>query len=386
LEKVEKENYLVTERYVTETILPYFSLWGAAKEKRIPFSFDLEVTARCNNNCRHCYINLPPGSREAKNKELTFDEWCDIADQAVDLGALWCLITGGEPLIREDFFDLYHALKRKGLLISVFTNACLITDDHISLFKKYPPRDIEVTVYGATKGTYEKVTRRPGSFTAFRRGLDLLIGNGVKVRLKAITIRSNVHEMSEIARLCRSYTKDYFRFDPLLHLRFDGDNKRNAEIISERLSPDEIVAIEQVDKDRAEALIKGCKDLIVPEFEHQDCDHLFHCMAGYGSFNISYDGYFNLCSSLRHPDCRYDLRKGSLADAWTNFVPKVLDMRSADREFLERCRRCPIVNLCIWCPAHAYLESGRLDAWNNYFCDVAHARADAIRKRGLQSR
>ena len=66
-----------------------------------------------------------------------------------------------------------------------------------------------------------------------------------------MALRSNVHELPEIARFCRQYTCDYFRFDPLLHLRYDGDPQRNAEIKLERLSPEEIVAIEQADEERA---------------------------------------------------------------------------------------------------------------------------------------
>ncbi len=139
--------------------------------------------------------------------------------------------------MREDFSDIYMALKRKGLLVSVFTNAVLVNEKHIQLFKKYPPRDIEVSVYGVTKETYEKVARIPGSFDAFMRGLDLLMDNGVRVRFKAMALRSNIHEMPEIARFCRDKTKDYFRFDPFLHLRFDGDPARNDDIRSERLSP-----------------------------------------------------------------------------------------------------------------------------------------------------
>ena len=155
-------------------------------------SFDLEVTARCNNNCRHCYINLPADDASVKKKELSLSQIKKIVDQAVDLGALWCLVTGGEPLLREDFFEIYLYLKKKGLLVSVFTNAALITNEHINLFKKYPPRDIEVTVYGTTKGIYEQVTRKPGSFAAFMAGLNLLIENNIKVRFKAMALRSNV--------------------------------------------------------------------------------------------------------------------------------------------------------------------------------------------------
>ncbi|MCX5698168.1 MAG: radical SAM protein [Candidatus Omnitrophica bacterium] len=352
------------------------------KKNRSVVSFDLEITARCNNNCRHCYINLPARNAQTKSKELKLSQIKDIVDQAVDLGALWCLITGGEPFLRKDFFEIYLYLKKKGLLVSVFTNAALITQEHIDIFKKYPPRDIEVTVYGVTEETYERVTRVVGSYEAFIKGLALLLKNGIKVRFKAMALRSNVQELPRIAKFCREKTKDYFRFDPFLHLRFDRDSKRNKEIKSQRLSPEEIVRIEKADTQRYGALEKGCNQLIVPEFEHYQCDHLFHCGTGNGSFTISYDGYFRLCSSLWHGNCIYDLKKGKLEEAWKDFVPKVRAMRSKNQEFLKKCRRCPIINLCLWCPAHSHLETGELDTPVDYFCEVAHARAKALGNKG----
>jgi len=123
-----------------------FRLWDKLKEKRIPFEFDLEVTARCNFDCRHCYVNVPADDRDVQQRELSLEEISTIADQAVDLGALWCLVTGGEPLLRRDFNELYLILKRKGLLLSVFTNASLVTKEHVKLFREYPPRDLEVSV------------------------------------------------------------------------------------------------------------------------------------------------------------------------------------------------------------------------------------------------
>ena len=369
----------MSDSFVSSTSLPDYALWERLSAKRAPIGFELELTARCNNDCRHCYINLPAGDRQAQRNELSVEEISAIADQAVELGALWVLITGGEPLLRKDFHEIYLILKKKGLLVSVFTNACLINETHVELFRKYPPRDIEVSVYGVTQATYESVTRKAGSYAAFRRGLDLLLQNGVKVRLKAMAIRSNVHELPEIASFCRENTCDTFRFDPLLHLRYDSNPHRNAEIQAERLSPAEIVAIEQADEDRADMLQQKCAELIAPERSHIDCDHLFHCGAGQSNFSVSYDGYFQLCSSLHHPECTYNLRQGSLSDAWYNFAARVRDMRSGNPEFLEKCQKCPIVNLCLWCPANAHLECGQMDGWSDYFCQVAHARAEAIR-------
>jgi len=372
------------KKYFAELIaLPDFSLWEKMEKQRNVVSFDLEITARCNNNCRHCYINLPVSDRAARKKELSLREIKAIVKQAVSLGALWCLITGGEPLLREDFFEIYLYLKKKGLLVSVFTNANLITYEHIKFFKKYPPRDIEVTVYGVTQETYERVTRRKNSFASFMRGLELLLENDIKVRYKAMALRSNVNELPEIAKFCREKTKDYFRFDPFLHLRFDADKERNVEIKSERLSAEEIVYIEQADPERSAALEKNCHNLINPEFAHFKCNHLFHCGTGNGSFSVSYDGLFRLCSSLWHPDCVYDLKKGPLEEAWRNFIPHVRDLRSNNPEYLKKCRSCTLANLCIWCPAHSHLETGQMDLPVEYFCNVAHARAKTLENNPL---
>lgn len=366
---------------MTESIeIQRFPLWDKMKDKRVPLSFDLEITARCNCDCRHCYINLPAGDAAAKAAELSPSEIFDIARQAANLGAMWCLLTGGEPLLREDFAEIYLGLKRLGLLVSVFTNATLIRDEHLALFKKYPPRDIEVTVYGVTPETYERVTRRPGSFAAFLRGLEAMLQSGIRVRLKAMAIRSNLHEQAAIAAFCRARTKDFFRFDPQLHLRFDRNEARNAEIRTERLTPPEIVALEEADEQRIGKMREKCDTLINDDFTHYGCDHLFHCGTGNGSFNVSYDGRFRLCSSLWAEGTTVDLRKGTLADAWTNHVPRIRDLRSRRKEFLETCRKCALVNLCLWCPAHADLETGEMDGPTPFFCEVAHARAKAIKK------
>ena len=295
---------------------------------------------------------------------------------------MWGLVTGGEPVLRQGFSDIYMMLKRKGLLVSAFTNATLVNEETVALFRQFPPREIEVTVYGISEQTYERVTRRPGSYTAFRRGLDLLLENGVRVRLKAMALRSNVHELPAIASFCRQHTMDTFRFDPLLHLRYDGDPQRNEEIRAERLSPQEIVAIEQADEPRARSMQEGCDKLIWQHPPVANCDHLFQCGAGNISFCVGYDGLFRLCSSLCHPDCVSDLRQTALAKAWLELVPRVREMRSTSREFLDKCRRCRIPNLCMWCPAHAYLETGQLDAPVPYFCEVAHARAEALLESG----
>lgn len=126
----------MSESFVSSLEIQDFSLWDNMKGRRVPLSFDLEITARCNNDCRHCYIVLLANDRAAQARELTLPEISRIASEAADLWAVWCLITGGEPLLRPDFADIYLAFKRKGLLVSVFTNATMVNEEHVALLQR----------------------------------------------------------------------------------------------------------------------------------------------------------------------------------------------------------------------------------------------------------
>jgi len=371
------------EHYVTHAQLHDSALWQTLHTRRYPSVFTLELTARCNLNCRHCYLNLPANDRIAREGEMTLAEIEDLANQAVQLGALWCLLTGGDPLLREDFAEIYLTLKRRGLLVSVYTNATLITEAHVRLWREYPPRDLEVTVYGATPETFERITRRPGSHTAFLRGLQRLREADIPVRLKAMAMRSNIYEFPAIAEFCLARTKDYFRYDPFLHLRVDGDPERNAMIQAERLSPVELVAFEHAIPERFAAWEKVCE--VMQYGQTCDPERLFHCGIGKGAFSVGWDGRFRPCLTLVAPGTTYDLRQRSLREAWEQFTPTIRTLRATNRDFSHTCGSCEKNMLCHWCPAKAYLEVGTLDGFTPYFCDIAHVRERAFQATGALS-
>ena len=361
----------------TETLpLNDLPLWARMRGRRFPVSFDFELTARCNNNCTHCYINLPAGDQRAKASELTLDEIDRFSSEAVEMGALWCLLSGGEPLLRPDFHEIYRLLKRKGLLVSVFTNATLISKKHVALFKELPPRDIEVTVYGVSERVYERITRKPGSYDAFRRGLSLLEEAGIPVRLKTIALRSNLEQFEQIMAFCQEHSCDSPRYDPLIHLRYDRDPVRNAEICAERLDVDEVIALERQDARRNAALQKSCQE--AREIHAPGEPLVMRCSAGNKHFTIGADGSFRLCSSLWAAGTVYDLRRGTLKQAWDEHVPAVRQIRTINTTYLETCHVCPLTQLCFRCAAYADLESGSLDGETRYYCEVAHARWSAF--------
>lgn len=355
----------------------------AHKSHRLPLSFTLELTGRCNLNCRHCYINLPSTDATAQEKELKVTSILEIARQAVDLGSVWCLLTGGEPLLRKDFSEIFLGLKKLGLLVSVFTNGTLLRKEHIELFASYPPRDIEITVYGTTQQTYERITRSEGSYKRFSYVLNLLKQSGIPIRLKAVALQSNFHEIQSISEFCRTHTKDFIRIDPHLHLRYDRNPLRNKEILEERLSAEQIVTLEKSDKKKMKALQASCAKLTEASPRKENSTKLLRCGAGNSSFTVGYNGQFRLCPALCAPRTTCNLRDTPLIDAWEKFIPSIKQLGCESIDDSQTCGDCPLLNLCMCCPAHTYLETGQLEGKVDYFCEVAHRRAENIKKKAV---
>lgn len=127
--------------------------WGnrmnvRAMELRIPYSAMFETNYRCNLNCVHCYVNLPAGDREAQAREMTLPEIERILQELAEAGTLLLAITGGEPLLRPDWWKIYLLAKRMGFLVILFTNATLVTPEVADRFVEFSPYSIEISLYG----------------------------------------------------------------------------------------------------------------------------------------------------------------------------------------------------------------------------------------------
>ena len=191
-----------------------------AMKNRIPVSGGLELTWRCNVKCLHCYVAHQPETK--KQHEISFNEIKNILDQLSTEGCLWLLITGGEPLIRKDFLDIYVYARERGFIVTLFTNGTLLNENIINCFQKLPPFIIEITFYGATAETHEMITQVPGSFNLFLKGIDLLLKNKIPFRLKSILMTLNKHEALKMKKMSKKYGTSPFLYDPILSSRLDG--------------------------------------------------------------------------------------------------------------------------------------------------------------------
>jgi len=337
---------------------------------------DIELTERCNNDCVHCSVNRPAGDREARGREWGAESWKKLLDEAAALGCLVVRLTGGEPLLRDDFEEIYIHARRLGLRVMIFTNATLVTPGLARLLEDMPPLEaVEVSVYGMKKETYEAVTRAPGSFDAFRRGLGLLRENGVPFIVKGAVLPATRGEMDEFEAWAAGLpgAAGLPSHALLFDLRSRREGLKNARISSLRTDADEFV---RVSRRHGEEAVGEWRDLCARSGGGRG-GRLFSCLPSGGSAAVDPYGRLQYCLGLRHPATVYDLAAGSLREAVTEFLPRVRDMRSAGRAYLERCGRCFLKGLCEQCPAKSWTEHGTLDTPVEYFCGIAHAQAVA---------
>ena len=109
------------------------------RKRGLPISGTFELTARCNFNCPMCYVHLQQDDIDARGKELTAQQWIELGRQAKDAGMVFLLLTGGEPFVRKDFFEIYDALKQMGLLISINSNGSMLKGEIMEKLLANPP-------------------------------------------------------------------------------------------------------------------------------------------------------------------------------------------------------------------------------------------------------
>lgn len=339
---------------------------------------DMELTERCNNNCLHCYINLPEEDPIARDKELTLDEIKDTLAQAADLGCLTVRFTGGEPLLREAFPEIYLAARRLGMKVSLFTNGTLITDKIIHLFSRIPPlKEVEVSLYGMTQASYEGVSCVRGSFEKAFDGVKKLAAANIPFILKGALLSSHTGEQQAFERFASQFP--WMKGKPALVMHYElrgrGDLKKNERIRQLRISPD--LWVKHLHQYGAplmeEARFFQNKFTVKPGDGHK----LFSCQAGK---NLCVDAYGGLqaCMLLRDPETVYDLKKGSLKEAIDHFFPKILKKTADNPDFIERCGHCILRGMCDQCPAKSWMEHGALDTPIEYYCEIAHAEAEYL--------
>ena len=334
---------------------------------RVPVSMSFELTERCNLNCQHCYINLPVNHQAARQRELSTDECKRLFDEMAAAGTLWLLLTGGEIMVRRDFEELYLYARNLGFVISIYSNATMITRQRAEFLSQYKPHLVEVTLYGATAETYETVTRVPGSFAKCMQGLALLAEYEIDVVLKTVLLNINSHEFLAMKAVAEHYSWD-FRYDGMIHPRLNGDRFPTTL----RLSPEELIEIEKLDPQRVEEWQDYCNGFL--GYQMKGGEKTFTCGAANKSGHVDAYGMVSPCMITRTR--AVDWRATNFMEVWDGYLADVRETRNTEA---TACHSCEMSLVCTNCPGWSALERNTLENRPiEWVCDSTKARVSAF--------
>lgn len=343
----------------------FTEIFGRARKDRIPISGTLDVTYRCNFRCRHCYVGHLVGQSRSEAVELDTAQVTRLLGEAADAGCLFLLLSGGEPLLRDDFVQVYRSARRLGMIVTVFTNASLVQEEHLEAFREYPPRMVEVSLYGASEATCKRVTGVPGSYRAARKGIERLLDAGVVVGLKTVILRENVHEISAIAGLAEELGLKY-RMDPLVTPRLDGDWRPLAQ----RVEPGLAAEVEFGNEKSASSMVSFMESQLASgPLEPVSSLQMYRCGAGHSSFHLDPTGAMHPC--LMSPEIGRDTLAAGFLDAWETIVAAT-DQATWSETGL--CATCSTASLCGYCPGLLLLERASPTEPPEYLCRLAECR------------
>ncbi len=335
---------------------------------RLPLKGSLDLTYRCDNDCRHCWLRLPSGSTEAA-RELSLDEIRCIVDEARSLGCREWTISGGEPMLRPDFPGIFDHITSRSARYTLITNGTLITPE-IAILMKRPGAKL-VSLYGATADVHDGITRTPGSFQSLERGIDHLRTAGTGFTVQIVPMRANYHQLAEMVRLAGSWSPEWRLGAAWLHLSASGDPARNREILAQRLDPDDVARLDPLPIPGLAEPAGGDTPCPDPNGARLYAD----CIAARRSFHIDPYGGMSFCALAKDPVLRCDLRATGFADAWAKVLPGMAGAIKARPDYFDHCGGCGHRTDCRWCPVYAFLEHRDHSAPVDYLCrTVAAAR------------
>jgi radical SAM protein with 4Fe4S-binding SPASM domain len=228
-----------------------------------------------------------------------------------------------------------------------------------------------VTLYGATRETYEKLTQIPGSYDRCMRGIRLARERHLPLKLKTVPTTINRHEVYEMQRLAEQELGVEFKFDSLVNPRIDCSESP----LDVRLTPEDAVALDFRDPRRRREYARLLeREMAQPAGDHQEASHVYFCGGGFNSCAIDPAGLMSICILSQQET--YDWRTGSFREGWDKFLSAV---RTKGKTQRTKCDACQIQSSCGMCPANGELENGDPESPVEFLCEVAHLRAMALR-------
>lgn len=370
-------------KYVEAPITEY--LHRKASRLLSPLSGTFELTPVCNMSCRMCYVRMTKQEQEAVRPLRTAEEWLRLGETAKKRGMLYLLLTGGEPFSRPDFREIMEGLHRMGLLISINSNATLVTEETVKWLQEVPPVRMNITLYGASDETYGRLCRNSKGFTQVTRAIHLLKDAGIPIKINCSVTPYNARDLEAIFAFCETeqliVQATSYMFPPL---------RRDASMVgqNDRFTPEDAAAysakIECLSNGRERFLQHVADEELtgLSADQDSDCQEIegegIHCRAGKCSFWVTWDGRLLPCGMLPGKE-NADVFDIGFDEAWRRATQEAAAIRLP-----AKCTNCKKKEICRPCAASVLTKTGTYCNVPEYRCRMAEAYPQAAKRLAEQ--
>jgi len=321
----------------------------------IPLSVQLDLTYRCNERCVHCYLD------HHDHGEMNTAEIKHLLDELADAGVFLLTLSGGEILLRKDFFEILEHARGLTFCVKLKTNALLIGDREAERIRDLGVDSVQISIYSHRPEVHDAITLVRGSLKRSVDAIRFLKSKGLKVTIADVLMTQNMQDYPGVKALATELGVG-FTLDPTVTPMMDG----NRSVLN--LNVDE-AALKRVFRDE---ILVGDADAFCapPRAATEDELRSLPCSAGHTACYVS--PYGDVYPCVQFPLPSGNVRKQRFIDIWrhSDQLNEVRSIRLAD---LPGCSKCVHGSSCTRCPGLAFME-GNMRGPSTQDCEKSFAR------------
>ena len=321
----------------------------------VPFSAQLDLTYRCNEQCVHCYLD------HDDHGEMTTAEIKNLLKEMAEAGVFILTFSGGEIFLRKDFFEILECARSLTFCIKLKTNAVLIREAQAARLRDLGVQSVQISIYSHRPEVHDAITKVKGSLRRSIDAISFLKSQGLKVIMANVLMAGNMQDYHGVRALAEELGAEY-TLDPTITPMMDGD--RSILDLNAGES-----ALRELFRD--EMFVGNAEEFCAPP-PPPDAESLssLPCSAGHTACYISPYGEFYPC--VQFPLSCGNVRQQRFIDIWRD-SEQLKEVRSIRLKDLSGCSQCAHGSTCTRCPGLAFME-GNMRGPSTADCEKSFAR------------
>jgi radical SAM protein with 4Fe4S-binding SPASM domain len=321
----------------------------------VPFSAQLDLTYRCNEQCIHCYLD------HDDHGEMTTAEIKNLLKEMAEAGVFILTFSGGEIFLRKDFFEILECARSLTFCIKLKTNAVLIREAQAARLRDLGVESIQISIYSHRPEVHDAITKVPGSLRRSINAIRFLKSQGLKVIMANVLMTQNMQDYNGVRTLAEELGAEY-TLDPTITPMMDGDRSVLALNAGES-------ALHNLF--REEAFVGNAEEFCAPPPPpDENSMAALPCSAGHTACYVSPYGEFYPC--VQFPLSCGNVRQQPFIDIWRD-SEQLKEVRSIRLRDLSGCSQCAHGSTCTRCPGLAFME-GNMRGPSTADCEKSFAR------------